>query len=552
MEKVSDMKNVKGKTLGDVSLGKTSQAMRDAQANIDVANPRVSLDTTETKIFDLLKKVADKHGTVVRVAGGWVRDKLLGKTNHDIDVSIEGMTGATFAKLVAQEMGVTEDQVGVIKANPEQSKHLETATMVIEGIPIDMVNLRSEKYTEARIPEMTMGTADEDASRRDLTINSLFFNLNTGKVEDKTGRGVEDLKNGVIRTPLEGVQTFIDDPLRTLRAIRFAARFGFDIHPDTMKAMSDPKVKEALGKKVRVPRMREELNGILLANPVVGMELLFDSGLSDKVIPELRALDMDQQSKYHDKTVFKHTMALLEHIHSVDPKNVTLKLAALLHDIGKPKSAAPNAAGGLSFIGKKDEQGKVLVDSHEVEGAKMAESVLRNFHYDKETIDDVTRLVEKHGFDAVASNMPPLRFGRWLRELAKTPEELNNLLTLRHADILASSPAYQEESMKEHNALVERLKKVDVPAILTMKPFVDGVELMDVFKRKPGKWVGRVNEQLLDLQLDGKIKSKEEARAYLEQRDVDDEGNLKRRAVSPEEAAKRREEAMRRKAGAQG
>lgn len=180
-----------------------------------------------------------------------MRDKLLGKESHDIDIAVDDMLGRELAEKVneyLQLLGRETRSVGVISTNPEQSKHLETATMRVGAIEVDLVNLRSESYAEdSRIPEMSFGTAEEDALRRDLTINSLFYNINTGLVEDVTGKGVPDLRAGLVRTPLPPLTTFLDDPLRVLRSVRFATRFGFAYDDDLVQAGSSNEVRSALG-----------------------------------------------------------------------------------------------------------------------------------------------------------------------------------------------------------------------------------------------------------------------------------------------------------------
>jgi tRNA nucleotidyltransferase (CCA-adding enzyme) len=169
----------------------------------------------------------------------------MGKESQDIDIALDDMFGAEFAQLISNKLypGATKKMFGVIKANNEKSKHLETATIKVHGMDIDLVNLRSEKYTDAsRIPEIGEGTPEEDAYRRDLTINAMFYNINKQKVEDYTQMGVNDLMHGIVRTPLEPLQTFLDDPLRVLRTIRFATRYDFKIAEDIFAAANDPKV----------------------------------------------------------------------------------------------------------------------------------------------------------------------------------------------------------------------------------------------------------------------------------------------------------------------
>jgi len=172
----------------------------------------------------------------------------MGLESDDIDIALDDMFGEDFAKLINDylnsESNLDKKRFGVIKANSDKSKHLETATIKIDGVFVDLVNLRSEKYTEdSRVPVIEIGTPEEDAYRRDLTINSLFYNINQSKVEDLTKMGIQDLRDGVIRTPLEPFQTFIDDPLRILRAIRFANRFNYKIVPEIVAAAKNPQIR---------------------------------------------------------------------------------------------------------------------------------------------------------------------------------------------------------------------------------------------------------------------------------------------------------------------
>jgi tRNA nucleotidyltransferase (CCA-adding enzyme) len=229
--------------------------------NIDKMNNNlcdVVLTEEETELFSTLRKVVEdeKLGTTVRVAGGWVRDKLLGVGGkEDVDIALDNMAGNDFAMKLNdwhRKNGFKSFKIGLIQSNPEKSKHLETATVQLGRLSVDFVNLRTETYAnDSRIPEMTFGTPLEDAMRRDLTINSLFYNIHTEAVEDFSGRGVADLIEGIIRTPLPALVTFQDDPLRVLRAVRFACRFQFDVSSDLLIAASDVTVKVALGTKVR-------------------------------------------------------------------------------------------------------------------------------------------------------------------------------------------------------------------------------------------------------------------------------------------------------------
>eukprot|EP01040_Poterioochromonas_malhamensis_P010904 gene10904-11884_t len=192
----------------------------------------IQLTDQEEELFTLLLDVvkSSNRSTILRVAGGWVRDKLLQKDSHDIDIALDDQSGLEFATLVNEylkQRNLETRTIAVIQANPDQSKHLETVNVKVLGIEIDFVHLRTETYTETRIPQIQTGTAQEDAMRRDFTINSLFFNINSRTVEDFSGMGMPDLQQGIIRTPIDPLITFRDDPLRILRAIRFSSRLFF-------------------------------------------------------------------------------------------------------------------------------------------------------------------------------------------------------------------------------------------------------------------------------------------------------------------------------------
>ena len=232
----------------------------------------ISLTEQEVLLQRLLLEVAQKaqrpDGIKIpqlRFTGGWVRDKLLGSTSPDIDIGIDNMTGYDFGDIIKDYL-VRDDVRATfppdvirgltrIRANPEKSKHLETGHTTILGLDIDLVNLRKETYTaDSRNPVMEFGSPEEDALRRDATVNALFYNLQTSQVEDFTGRGLQDLAQKLIKTPLSPLQTFKDDPLRALRAVRFASRLGFKIAEEDMAAMSDSSIRLAL--RVKISRER--------------------------------------------------------------------------------------------------------------------------------------------------------------------------------------------------------------------------------------------------------------------------------------------------------
>lgn len=302
---------------------------------------RIELTEDESELFELLRQVTaeTKLGSTLRVAGGWVRDKLLatpefqrhsssvdydyrdkkGRSNNsnkfqklsqasmgrqgtkvvieehnqpvDIDIALDDMLGREFADHLneyLQKCGKETVSVGVVLKNPEKSKHLETATMKVGSFWIDFVNLRAEEYTqESRIPDMMrIGTPVEDAFRRDLTINSLFYNINSQQVEDFTGNGCDDLKRGTVATPMAPLTTLLDDPLRVLRAIRFAARLRFTMDGALVQAAMDARVRDALAQKVSRERVGGEVDLMLRSpDPVGAMRLLINLNLVETVFP---------------------------------------------------------------------------------------------------------------------------------------------------------------------------------------------------------------------------------------------------------------------------
>eukprot|EP00918_Siedleckia_nematoides_P030708 GHVU01066509.1.p1 GENE.GHVU01066509.1~~GHVU01066509.1.p1 ORF type:complete len:673 (+),score=112.25 GHVU01066509.1:179-2020(+) len=271
-----------------VSCNECSSSAPVAEATS--STPVIVLESWEHDVFDqMLQFVREtKVNTVMRVAGGWVRDKLLGKPCHDVDVAVDDCSGTDFAERFKSWLsgrGISTSSVGTIRKNPDQSKHLETATMRMGDMWVDFVNLRSESYTEeSRIPSIAVGTAEEDAYRRDFTVNALFYNLNEKKVEDMTGRGLEALRKRLLSTPLPPADTFTDDPLRVLRAIRFRCQLDFEIAPDVVAAFRLPPIAAALQHKVSRERIGIEVDKMMrTARATAGAKLILENGLFESL-----------------------------------------------------------------------------------------------------------------------------------------------------------------------------------------------------------------------------------------------------------------------------
>lgn len=236
------------------------------------------LTSIEKNIFELLLKLNIEYelGITFRVAGGWVRDKLLGVESDDIDIVIDKLTGKEFSKYLPA------GKIYIIKANSAKSKHLETVSAIIDGISVDFTNLRSEIYADStRIPSIAVGNVISDAERRDFTINSIFYNINNGEIEDYVN-GINDLKNKIIRTPKPALQTFLNDPLRLLRCVRFACRFGCKIHPDIINISNNEQFLISFKNKIARERIGMEIKKIFLGpDPGLGLEYLKIFGLSN-------------------------------------------------------------------------------------------------------------------------------------------------------------------------------------------------------------------------------------------------------------------------------
>jgi tRNA nucleotidyltransferase (CCA-adding enzyme) len=283
-------------------------------------NNEIKLTTNEQYIVDLVEDACKRHPQhpTARIAGGWVRDKLMGKPSNDIDIMLDNATGSSFAPYIR------EGKTAVVKENPDRSKHLEVAICTIplpdgDSIKVEFVNARKEVYKEnSRIPSMQSATFTEDAFRRDLTINALFYNISTGEVEDPTGLGIPDLENGVVRAPGDPLIRYLEDPLRVFRTIRFAARYGFKIEPHTWEALCSPKVQQevfnAKGGDGVFKLARERIGEEFLKmadgnNPAEAFQLLKDSGLFEKMIKEtvngtpyqgqMHEFELDQQNPQH-------------------------------------------------------------------------------------------------------------------------------------------------------------------------------------------------------------------------------------------------------------
>lgn len=320
----------------------------------------------------------------VFVVGGFVRDYLLGNSNNDIDLLIDGdiSAGIYFANWFCKKKGIYHQDY-----NPVVYGLYGTAMIHLNKQKIETVAPRSEKYYDgSRNPDVSSSTLEEDAFRRDFTINSLFINISNGEIKDFTDNGINDLRNGVIRSCSNPDIIFSDDPLRMMRAIRFQSRFGYEIEESTWFGIKKNVDKISI---ISQERISEEFSKILVSKYAVqGLELLRYSGLMERIIPEFKATYDCFQNVYHNyNSVWNHTMLVVENSKPI----LENRLAALFHDIAKPK------------LRTVEEDGKVHFYTHELESSFMVREILRRMKFPNEIIDKVSIAVENHmrlkGFD---------------------------------------------------------------------------------------------------------------------------------------------------------
>jgi poly(A) polymerase len=430
---------------------------------------------TDEELLGLLKRAASELGVPAWVVGGYVRDKLLGRPHPNPDVVVEGgdalQVAQRFAELAGAGPPVTFERYG-------------TAQVTLPGHLVEFVTARAESYSpDSRKPDVRPATLEEDLRRRDFTINTLLMDLNGG-VHDPLG-GRSDLDARILRTPADPLRTFADDPLRMLRAVRFACELGFELAPELLPAMRQMKSRLA-PPVISVERTADELRRMLTSErPRRAIELLDAGELLEVVLPEVAACKGVPQSGYHTHDVYGHTVLTVERV----PGDLLLRLAALFHDVGKPSTATPDGA----FTG------------HENVGAELARLALERLRFSQKEIETVVKLVRLH--------LRPVYYrSEWtdgaVRRLARDAgDELDRLMALARADVGAS--AYPEpEKLDELQARLDAVRS-EKPSRL--KPLVTGADVMRVRGIPPGPEVGRVKQRLQELVIDGDVAPTREA-----------------------------------------
>lgn len=458
----------------------------------------------QNRIFKEVGSVADALQLDTYVVGGYVRDLILNRPSKDIDFVCVG-SGISLAQKVANALGP-----GV---NVSIFKSFGTAQIVYQDLELEFVGARKESYRrDSRKPVVEDGTLEDDQRRRDFTINAMAISLNARTFGDLIDpfQGREDIKKKMIRTPLDPVVTFSDDPLRMMRAVRFASQLNFDIEASAFEAISNQ--AERL-KIVSQERITDELNKIISSPvPSYGFKLLFHSGLLKQFFPELVALHgVEYVGNRAHKDNFFHTLQVLDNVAKVSD-DLWLRWAAILHDIAKPATKRYDKTHGWTFHG------------HEDRGARMTPGIFKRL---KLPLNDRMEFVQ----NLVRLHLRPIPLSKEVtdsairRLLFDAGEDIDALMTLCRADITSKNFDKVSRFLKNFDLVEQKIKEVEEKDhIRNFQPPVTGDEIMKLYNLPPGRIIGEIKEQIKDAILDGVIRNNKEEAMELLQRIAREKG----------------------------
>lgn len=441
-------------------------------------------------LFNKIYSVAQGAGMEIYVVGGYVRDLLLGKHVKDIDFVVVG-DAMKFAGHLKKQLHL-RTLVRYPRFGTFMTKYY--------GYELEFVNARKESYNrDSRKPVTSQADLDTDLSRRDFTINTLAMDIspqNFGRIRD-IFHGRDDLEKGLIRTPLDPGTTFADDPLRMLRAVRFATRFNFHIDANTFDAIRKNSERLAI---VSQERITDEFNKILSAKtPSLGLRLLEDSNLLGQILPELTEMKgVEQRERFHHKDVFYHTLEVVDNI-AQKSSDLKLRLAGLLHDIGKPATKQFVAGTGWTFHG------------HEVVGRRMAGAILKRLRYSSEIIKYVKQMVALH-LRPMALVDEEVTDSAVRRLIFLAGDDIDDLMVLCRADITSKNPKRVRKYMNNYNRVLEKIRQVEErDRLRNFQPPLRGDEIMQIFQLEPGPRVGRIKKFIEEAILNGDIPNDHDA-----------------------------------------
>lgn len=442
--------------------------------------------------FRLIQEAADEAGVEAYVIGGYVRDIFLYRPSKDIDVVAVG-SGIELAKAVAKKLGK--------KATLSVFRNFGTAQVKLGDMELEFVGARKESYShDSRKPVVENGTLEDDQNRRDFTINALALCLNKdrfGELVDPFG-GMDDMDNLIIRTPLDPDITFSDDPLRMMRAIRFATQLGFFIHPDTFDAIERNRERIHIISKERVV---DELNKIVLSpKPSIGFELLDKCGLLPLIFPELSALKgVETREGIGHKDNFAHTLMVLDRL-SKTSDDLWLRWSAVFHDIAKPVTKRFDPRLGWTF------------HNHNFIGEKMIPGIFRKMKFPlNEKMKYVQKMVSLH-MRPIALSDDEVTDSAIRRLLFDAGDDIDDLMKLCEADITSKNPDKVRRFLNNFRLVREKLAAIEEKdRVRNFQPPVSGEEIMQVFGLAPCREVGAIKSSIKDAILDGVIPNEREA-----------------------------------------
>lgn len=446
------------------------------------------------KIFELLSDVVTLEGVKAWVIGGFVRDCLLVRDNPDRDIDIVVLgDGIEMARKAAKKLG-PKIKVAVFR-------NFGTAMFRYKEHDIEFVGARKESYNRgSRKPVVARGTLEDDQRRRDFTINALAISLTRESFGELTDpfNGLNDLKQKLIRTPLDPDITFSDDPLRMLRAIRFAVQLNFSIEESTFRSITANAERISI---VSQERIITELNKILMCDhPSRGFILLEKSGLLKLIFPELDNLKgVEKKEDKAHKDNFLHSVRVLDNI-SRKTDNLWLRWAALLHDVAKPQTKKYNPGSGWSFHG------------HEFLGSKMIPDIFRRLKLPlNDKMKYVRKLVDLH-LRPIALSQEVVTDSAVRRLLFEAGNDIDDLMLLCEADITSKNEATKTRHLENFKLVRNKLKEIEEKdAVRNFQPPVDGDEIINTFRIKPGKEVGIIKNAIREAILDGIIPNDHDA-----------------------------------------